>query len=397
MRYLLFCALIAILAGCGDEAQVTQPAETVSHHGSTPRYRIITLTETLGGTSNRGSVINQRGWVAGSSNETGNETRHATLWRHGSLVDLKTLGGPSSNVVWHGLNDHGLVAGIAETNRPNPLNEDWSCSAFFPTTARLICLGFYWEDGRMKSLPTLGGYNGYAAGVNDRGQIVGWAETPVHDPTCNAPQVLQFRAVVWEPKQRRKTELHPFPGDSTSAATAINNRGQAVGISGECDVAVGRFSARRAVLWENGKVRILGDLGGTSWHTPTDISERGDVVGFSNPDVPGDEVGDFLALAFLWTERNGIKGLGKPPGDATSQALGINSRRQVVGVSTKEAGASRAFFWQDGVMTDLNDLAGPHLVDSLVTAQDINEAGAITGRLFQRSTGRTLPFVAIPR
>ena len=100
----------------------------------------------------------------------------------------------------------------------------------------------------MQALPTLGGINGYAAGVNDRGQVVGWAETPVHDPTCSAPQVLQFRAVLWEPRRHRKRELRPFPGDSTSAATAINNRGQAVGISGECDVAVGRFSARRAVL-----------------------------------------------------------------------------------------------------------------------------------------------------
>ena len=59
------------------------------------------------------------------------------------------------------------------------------------------CLGFVWEDGVMRPLPTLGGTNGFATGANNKGQIVGWAENTVHDPTCVAPQVLQFRAVVW--------------------------------------------------------------------------------------------------------------------------------------------------------------------------------------------------------
>jgi probable HAF family extracellular repeat protein len=396
MRHISCVVLLVTLAACGTESSVTRPNEALSQQQRFPIYRIVKLSETLGGTSNRGSVINERGWIAGSSNLTDNGSRHAVLWRHKTLIDLKTLGGPNSNVQWHGLNNRGMVVGIAETNRPNPLNEDWSCSAFFPSVTKLICRGFYWEEGeRMQPLPGLGGPNSYAAGVNDHGQIVGWAETRVHDPTCRETQVLQFRAVLWEPRRNRTTELRPYPGDSTSAATAINNQGQAVGISGECDVAVGRFSARHAVLWENGKVKKLGDLGGTSWHTPTDISERGDVIGFSNPDLPGDREGEFLALAFLWTKSGGIRSLGTLRGDTTSQANGINARRQVVGVSTSLAGVSRAFLWQDGVMKSLNDLA-PGLRDSLVTAQDINEDGEITGRLFERSSGRTLPFIAIP-
>jgi hypothetical protein len=31
-----------------------------------------------------------------------------------------------------------------------------------------------------------------------------------------------------------------------------------------------------------------------------------------------------------------------------------------------------------------------------VAAQEINDSGHITGTLFERSTGRTLPFVAVP-
>jgi probable HAF family extracellular repeat protein len=398
MRNLPYVVLLAALAGCGNETRVTQPAEALAvHERPDPRYRVIKISSSLGGGASRGSSINARGWVAGFSNLSGDGSRHATLWRQGALIDLRTLGGPNSNVQWHGLNGRGMVVGIAETAEPDTLGQEWSCSAFFPTVTGRICLGFVWEDGRMQALPTLGGINGYAAGVNDRGQVVGWAETPVHDPTCSAPQVLQFRAVLWEPRKHRKRELRPFPGDSTSAATAINNRGQAVGISGECDVAVGRFSARRAVLWENGRVRDIGDLGGTSWHTPTAISDRGDIVGFSNPDLPGDADGAFLARAFLWTRQHGIRKLDSLPGEATSQARGINSRRQVVGVSTSAAGVSRAFLWEKGVTRDLNDLVPPGFADSLVSAQDINEAGEITGTLLELSTGRTMTFVAVPK
>jgi probable HAF family extracellular repeat protein len=103
-------------------------------------------------------------------------------------------------------------------------------------------------------------------------------------------------------------ELPPLPGDSTSAATAINDRGQVVGISGECDIAVGQLSARHSVLWEKDTVINIGDLGGDAWHTPMDINAAGDVVGFSNPrGVVGI---DFAPHAFLWTRAGGIRDLG---------------------------------------------------------------------------------------
>jgi probable HAF family extracellular repeat protein len=335
--------------------------------------------------------------VAGYSNLEGDTIRHAVLWRGHSLVDLKTLGGRHSNVQWHGLNDRGWVVGIAETSRPDPYGQEWSCSAFFPTTTNLICRGFWWDgEGRIKPLPTLGGYNSYAAAVNNHGQIVGWAETKVEDDTCDDPQVLQFRAVLWEPKKGRKKQLRPYRGDSASAATDINARGQAVGISGECDIAVGRESAKRAVMWDNGKVKDLGNLGGENWHTPTAISERGDVVGFSNP--PG--LADPLALAplaFLWTKHGGIRSLDRLPGDSTSQAAGINSARQVVGTSSSATGVNRAFLWEDGRMKNLNELAEFGFPDSLISAHDINEKGEILARIIESGSGRTLPVLLIPK
>jgi probable HAF family extracellular repeat protein len=386
------CVLVLVAAaGCYDEPQPTEPMPASSKRVSNARYEVVKLTESLGGTLSLGSAINNRGWVAGYSSEVG-QTRHAALWRDGVIEDLGTLGGPNSAVQWPGLNNGGMVVGISQTSILDTLGEDWSCGAFLPASDR-TCVGFVWDDGVMEALPTLGGDHGFATSVNDLGQVVGWAETTVEDPTCNEPQVLQFHAVMWEPRKNGMVELPPLPGDSTSAATAINQRGQVVGISGECDIAVGRFSARHAVLWEHGRVREIGNLGGVSWHTPMAINERGDVVGFSNP--PGDEDGSFNARAFLFTRDGRTIDLKTLPGDETSQALGINSRGDVVGVSSGPNG-NRAVVWLDGKLLDLNALVGAEFSDSLVTAEHINDAGQITGRLIDLGTGTSHPFVATP-
>jgi probable HAF family extracellular repeat protein len=371
-------------------AGLTPPAQAGQDHG--PIVYHVARLPSLGGTASAGSSINNRSWVAGFSNLPGDQTRHATLWRHQRIVDLGTLGGPNSSVAWPVKNNQGVIAGIAETAETDPLGEAWSCSAFFPgDPSGHTCLGFVWKAGRMRALPTLGGNNGFATGVNQRGQVVGWAENTVHDPTCNPPQVLQFRAVLWGPRGRIR-QLPPLGGDTVSAATALNDRGQVVGISGICDVAVGRFSARHAVLWEHRAVTDIGNLGGVAWHTPMAVNQRGDVVGFSN--LPGDQGGRFNAHAFLWTKRGGMTDLGTLPGDTTSQALGINARRQVVGVSCGTSGC-RAFLWEHGVMTDLNTLVAPGFSGQLASAGDINNAAVITGEALDRETGERRAFTAV--
>jgi len=386
------CAiLIAAGFGCGSEPQATAPRAALIQGAPTARYTVAYLP-TLGGTRNRPTGINSQGVVAGFVNRPDNATRVAAVWSHGLLDTLGTLGGPNSALLWPGPSDNGLLAGIAETADLDPLGEEWSCTAFLPSVTGHICRGFVWSSGVMTALPTLGGYQGFATGVNNRGQVVGWAETPVHDPTCNAPQVLQFRAVMWEPAKGVKRELPPLPGDSTSAATAINDKGQVVGISGDCDVAVGEFSALHSVLWDHGTVTDIGDLGGDAWHTPMDINEQGDVVGFSNP--AGVVGADFNPHAFLWTRAGGIQDLKTLPGDANSQALGINAGRQVVGVST--GAINRAFVWENGVMKDLNTLVGPGFPDLLIVAQHINDAGVIVGRAVPHGTSVQVPFVATP-
>ena len=392
MRAVSLVILIAVVAGCATDAPVTPPRLALAPQGAQPSYRIDKLPTLFG--NSQGGGINNPGSVAGYSGRS-DGTRHAALWRSGVVTDLGTLGtgtGLHSNVQWPGISDNGMVVGISQTDALDTLGEAWSCAAFIAANGH-ICLGFAWQSGVMAALPTLGGENGFAAGVNNRGQVVGWAETAVHDPTCHTPQVLQFRAVVWEPKPGTARQLPPFPGDSTSAATAINQLGQVVGISGECDVAVGRKSATHAVMWDGTSIIDLGSLaGGAFWRTPMALNNHGLVVGFTNP-PDGDFDGDSLR-AFAWTRSGGMQDLGRFAGDQFSEALGVNDSGQIVGVSCADFCA--AVLWQDGKMYRLQDLVSGGTADLLWSARDINAAGQIAGRLIDHVTKKFVTYVATP-
>jgi probable HAF family extracellular repeat protein len=386
------CALSAALLAAGV-AQAATPADT---QDGERRYHVVTL-ESLGGLSSGGNSINDVGVVAGYSNLPGDTTRHAMLWVYGLPFDLGTLGGPNSSVAWPVKNNRGIIAGIAETDEIDPNDEAWSCANFFPEETIYQCRGFVWRWGRMHALPTLGGTHGFATGANNHGRVVGWAENTVHDDECVPPQVLQFEAVTWDPPYREARALPPLEGDSVGAATAINDGGQVVGISGICDNAVGRFSAIHAVRWDDGVPTLLGDIGGVAWNTPMAINERGDIVGFAN--VPGNpDPGAFNAHAFRWTREGGIEDLGVLGGDDVySQALGINERGQIVGLSCTAGFAScRAFLWEDGVMMELNDLVRDAYPDHLYYANDIDDFGRITGQSVLAGTEESRAVVLLP-
>jgi probable HAF family extracellular repeat protein len=384
-------AAAALLAAAviGGRPEASQPGED-------PLYTVRFLSS-LGGTHSRGNSINNDGWVAGYSNLDQDEHRHATLWDGETLIDLGALGSSNrpknSNVAWPVKNTRGLLVGISQTDSPDPWGENWSCFAFFPLETRTgyRCVGFAWEKGVMRPLPTLGGTHGFAAAANNHGEIVGWAENTVRDDTCTAPQVFQFRAVVWGPNGNQIRELPVLPDDTSSAATAINDKGQIVGISGTCDDAVGSATAAHAVLWDGGGIEDIGNLGGDEWNTPTAINERGDIAGFS------DHEGDLVTEAFIWTREEGLKGLGFLAGHGHSEAYGINERRQVVGLScTATFSECRAFLWENGEMKDLNELVTLETGALLNQARDINDDGVITGRAFRSSTGNLEAFVATP-
>jgi hypothetical protein len=386
MRWLFsVLALSAVAARADGQRQGSE--------SSSPRYIVVPLGS-LGGTFSFGNGINDLGWVTGLSALAGDGSVHATLWRGKTPLDLGTLGGPNSAVLWPSKNMIGLIAGVAETAVDQPLQETWSCRFFFPTRTGKTCLGVVWENGQIRPLPTLGGDNGFATSANNRRQVVGWAENTVMDPTCTGRQKLQFHAVLWGPAADQLRELLPLPEDSTSAATGINDRGQAVGISGACGIAVGGVSARRAVRWEpDGSITDLGTLGGEGWNTPMAINAWGDVVGFAN--APGTPVTDFVPRPFLWTRARGIEELPLLPGDDNGQALGINVWRHVVGVSCN-AGGCRGVLWKGGQVIDLSSHVVTGLVGTIVNAGDIDDLGRIGGQALDPLTNLTTALRMVP-
>ena len=349
-------------------------------------YRVTDLgTE---GNDNLGCAmsVNDQGWteIMAGNVEPGQQDSvvgkllngRALIDVDGFKLDLGTLGGLNSWMNWGEINDFGQVVGFSETNVPDPNGED-ICG--FGT--HLTCRPFLWQFFHMSALPTLGGNNGQASAINDRGQIAGFAENTTVDSGC-PPNRIQL-PVLWE-----KGKAQPLPtvgSDPDGVAFWINDQGQAVGYSGTCTAAL------HAVSWENGTAFPLPDLG--TGAIAQGINNQGQIVGtVGSPDGT-------TQYGALW-QNGAITNLGTLPGDFAAIATGINSKGQVVG-STWDSNFnwSHGFIWQDGVMTDLNTLfpASSNLFATM--ANKINERGQISGMAIVLSgphAGNIHAFLATP-
>jgi probable HAF family extracellular repeat protein len=276
-------------------------------------------------------------------------------------LELGTLGGKNSSINWNGINDRGEAVGMSETSVPDPNGED-VCG--FGT--HLTCLPFLWKNGVMIGLPTVGGNNGQASAINNRGQVAGYAENGIVDSTC-PPGITNNRIdlpVLWD---KGKAQALPTIGsDPDGVAFGINNQGLAVGYSGTCT------AANYGVVWENGTATALPDLGDPGAIAYA-INSHGQIVGQAVNS-------DGTPLAALW-QNNTATSLGPLlPGDVASFATSINNRGQVVGSSfNSENSWSRGLIWQNGVTIDLNTLfpASSHLF--VISASNINDRGQIAG------------------
>ncbi len=276
-------------------------------------------------------------------------------------LPLGTLGGKNSSINWNGINDRGESVGMSETSVPDPNGEDL-CG--FGTHA--ICLPFFWQNGHMSALPTLGGNNGQASAVNNFGQVAGYAENGVVDSTCPAGVTNNYidLPVMWT--KGNAQALSTIGTDPDGVAFGINNQGQAVGYSGTCT------SANYAVLWENGTATPLADLG--------DPGAIAFAINGHNQIVGQAVNSDGTALAAIW-QNNTVTSLGiLLPGDASAFATSINNRGQVVGSSFDSSGNwSHGLIWENGKMFDLNQLFPASSNLYVISASNINESGQIAG------------------
>jgi probable HAF family extracellular repeat protein len=135
------------------------------------------------------------------------------------------------------------------------------------------------------------------------------------------------------------------------------------------------------VLWENGTVTDLGTLPGGSFNEATAINNKGHIVGVAAT--------PFAIHAVLWA-KGSIFDLGTE-GGLQSLAYDINDRGQIVGYRTvTEFGHSRAFLWEDGVMTDLGPLLGGGGFSPDSIAWALNNRGQVVG-VSRSASGNTMP------
>ncbi len=326
-----------------------------------------------GGDASTAAWISDTGLIAGQSRNgvvdplvPGYPETHAVLWQNGRIIDLGTLGGNESSAF--SVNSRGQVVGVAVNTIPDPFS-------FLATQLR----AFLWQNGSMQDLGTLGGPEGWALFINERGQVAGLSLTNfTANPTTGFPTQDPF---LWE--KGKMLDLGTL-GGTVGSPLALNNRGQVVGSSNLAgDIYFHPF------LWDRGALTDLGTLGG-SYGSANSLNDAGEIVGWAT------YAGDLIFQAVLW-KHGGMTALGAVPGDCCSLATWINSKSQVVGTSgNSDFSVQHAFLWEKGgPAIDLNTLIAPGSGLTLTSAGDINDRGEIAGAGVL-ANGDTHAFLLIP-
>ena len=275
-----------------------------------------------------------------------------------TVTDLGTLGG---NTIARDINNSSQVAGQSQN-----------------TSGQLRA--FFWENGQMTNLGTLGGPTSAGRGINGSGQVVGFSRI---SSTNN--QMRAFLAEKGAGGTMSMTNLGTLTGFSSSEAWHINDSGVAVGRS------YNNSSQGRAVLWENGQIKNLG----ISLNPSEDPDPYSEAWGNNNLGQVVGESGnvDQQAQAFLYDDTGEVTNLGALLDRSVfpySEAMGINDSGKVVGwsyrpttnnpPSTPPGPEGRAFLYEKGAdggarVAPLNPLDG----DLYSRARDIDESGRVVG------------------
>ncbi len=291
------------------------------------------------------------------------------------LIDMGTFGGPASYIGVNGygipiLNNPGVLTGWADTTTPDP----YAPNCYDPDC--YVAHAFQWNNGVKTDLGALpGGYNSAGGSINERGWIAGQSWNGSIDPLTNLPE---GRAVLWT--SHGITDLGTL-GGYESLGIYVNNSGQVIGIASNAIPdpysLFGWGTQLRTFLWENGRKRDLGTLGGPDAIPGANCTNQrnGLIVGESYTSfIPNPSTGVPTIDPFLW-KNGGMLDLGTL-GGTFGFAQCANSGGQVTGQSNLSGDLTfHPFFWERGVLTDLGTFGGNN-----GTTNWMNEAGDVVGK-----------------
>ena len=221
------------------------------------------------------------------------------------------------------------------------------------TFAAVVCAEVRYT---VTDLGTLGGRTSYVGGINERGQIVGWSETGVNQPS---------RAFRWDPGGGM-VDLGALATARGSVGMAISNDGRAVGYCFVNSVGRGFRTAPDSVI--DPVADDIGSLTGSSGSVFThDVNANGCVVGTGK-----DGFGWSRAILYDGSQVVSL-------GEKTLTAYGINDQGVICGEAWTDTGDLHAFLVPPGrdvdmATDDLGTLGG-----NQSEAYDLNEAGHVVG------------------
>jgi probable HAF family extracellular repeat protein len=312
---------------------------------------------------------------------TGIPSARGVIWKHGEISDLGALKGGYESIA-NAVNDQGLVVGYANNSVP-----DFNSLAGLGSQTRAV----FWHHGAISDLGTLGGTDAVALFINDQGQIVGQSYTkdsvPPPVPHCT-DYPLSLHAFFWE--NGRMQDLNTL-GGTCAFAYALNNHGQVVG---QANLAGDQFS--HPFLWEHGVMKDLGGLGGTYGYAGW-LNDSGEVVGSATNE--GDQAFlAFRWKDGLMTNLGTLSGDACSVSDAinsSGKVVGGSGLSFPANFPACTDLFEHAVLWEDGQIIDLNLVVTIPSELTLNEATFINDRGEITG-FGSLANGDTHAFVLIP-
>jgi probable HAF family extracellular repeat protein len=210
----------------------------------------------------------------------------------------------------------------------------------------------------MEILPTFAGGETHATAINDVGQVTGSSGADIPG--------LGLHAFIWSADTGLQP-LDPAGVYASSTGYAINNSGQ-VAARATLSTMPG-YDDQTLVRYNPGSgfehiAYLTGDYGRIM-----DINESGSITGYWDTYTDA----SYGTRAFVYTDTNGFEEIPPFDGVGASIAWDINDFNQIVGTAANGS-ATRAFLWDDGVMTDLGTLGG-----TSADAYYIDNMGVIVG------------------